>query len=292
VLHYLPFAALSDGTRALADDYTLTRLPAASLLPLLQTSADVADQDEGTVLLLANQLGPPVVPGVAAAARTIGELYGVEPLLDQDATEAALREQAAQARILHLGAHGVFDAQRPLASHIQLAASDDTDGQLTVAEVYELDLAQTDLVVLSACETQVNQLSNPDDPLAVTAGDDLVGLTRAFFVAGTPTVVATLWQVEDQPSRLLMERFYTYLRDGTSKAEALRRAQLDVRADYPDPYHWAGFVLVGDGGAARPTIPLWAWVAGVPALLALVGVVIAAQRRRARKRAAYGIGPS
>jgi hypothetical protein len=98
----------------------------------------------------------------------------------------------------------------------------------------------------------------------LNAGDELVGLTRAFFFAGTPTVVASLWNVDDEATALLMEHFYTYLGQGMGKAAALRQAQLEVMEDYPDPYYWAGFVLSGDGGkvsegevpASTPTVAL------------------------------------
>jgi CHAT domain-containing protein len=185
------------------------------------------------------------------------------------------------ARIIHLGAHGVFDLQRPLDSYIQLFATGaDDNGRLAVSEVYGLDLKHADLVVLSACETQVNQLVNPDDRPAVTAGDDLVGLTRAFFVAGTPTVVATLWQVDDAASALLMERFYTHLRQGLNKAEALRRAQQETRAEFPNPKDWAGFVLVGDGGGPSSS-PWWVWaLTGCGILLALASLALWWRRRQ------------
>jgi hypothetical protein len=73
-------------------------------------------------------------------------------------------------------------------------------------------------------------------------------LTRAFIFAGTPTVVATLWDVNDEATALLMERFYTHLKKGVGKAEALRQAQLELIEEYPDPYYWSAFVMSGDGG--------------------------------------------
>jgi len=115
-------------------------------------------------------------------------------------------------------------------------------------------------VVLSACQTNLGDLSE---------GDELLGLTRAFFFAGTPTVVASLWNVEDESTALLMERFYTHLRGGMGKAEALRQTQLEVREQYPNPYYWAGFVLTGDPGevtgkvAVRDTTPTVAATGGV-----------------------------
>jgi hypothetical protein len=96
-------------------------------------------------------------------------------------------------------------------------------------------------VVLSACQTNVG---------AVSAGDEVVGLTRAFLFAGTPTVISSLWNVDDKATTVLMERFYTHLRAGMGKAQALQQAQRDVRAQYPHPYYWASFVLTGSAGTS------------------------------------------
>lgn len=75
-----------------------------------------------------------------------------------------------------------------------------------------------------------------------------MGLNRAFLYAGTPTVISSLWNVDDAATGLLMERFYTHWQAGMGKAEALQQAQKDVREKYPHPYYWAAFVLTGDGG--------------------------------------------
>ena len=79
----------------------------------------------------------------------------------------------------------------------------------------------------------------------VTNGDELVGLTRAFLYAGIPSIVASLWMVEDESTAYLMEHFYRYLQD-YPKAEALRRAQIKTRSQYHNTYSWASFMLVGD----------------------------------------------
>ena len=253
VLHYLPFAALTDGQRGLLDDYTLTYLPNASVLPFIHQNADRAG---GMPLILGNpttadldttaslaterdQLRP--LPYAEQEARAIAALHATAPLIRTAATESIVRQQAGEIGILHLAAHGHYNPVAPLNSLIALAPDTANDGWLTAGEVYGLNLHQADLVVLSACQTHLGDLS---------AGDELVGLTRAFFYAGTPTVVASLWTVDDQATALLMERFYTHLRAGMGKAAALRHAQLDVRADYPNPYYWAAFVLSGDGGAS------------------------------------------
>jgi CHAT domain-containing protein len=226
------------------------------------------------LLLIANQ---PVVnatpqfqadPAETLLAQAIAALYGVEPLIGAAATEGAVRAQTPSAKIIHLAAHGFYNPFAPLSSLIALTADPphtpnpksgpepsgeevqnlkSYDGWLTVSEVYGLDLRQADLVVLSACETQLGEEGLKTE-LGVTAGDEVVGLTRAFFFAGTPTVVASLWKVDDEATGELMERFYTHLKAGVSKAEALRQAQLETMAEYPDPYSWAAFVMSGDGG--------------------------------------------
>ena len=97
-------------------------------------------------------------------------------------------------------------------------------------------------MVLSACQTNVGALS---------AGDELVGMTRAFFFAGTPTVVSSLWSVDDASTEALMMAFYGHWQAGMGKAEALQAAQAEVRGNpqWASPFFWAGFVLNGDPGA-------------------------------------------
>ncbi len=113
-----------------------------------------------------------------------------------------------------------------------------------MGEVYGLDLSNTNLVVLSACKTHLGNLRQG----GITAGDELVGLTRAFIYAGTPSIMTSLWSVDDEATSLLMEQFYTNMQAGMGKAEALRQAQIELRKDYPSPYYGAAFVLSGDGG--------------------------------------------
>jgi CHAT domain-containing protein len=92
-------------------------------------------------------------------------------------------------------------------------------------------------VVLSACETALGKL---------TRGDELTGLTRAFIYAGTPSVITTLWQVNDRAAFELMREFYRQLKAGANKAEALRQAQLAMLERRPHPYYWAAYELIGE----------------------------------------------
>jgi len=120
-----------------------------------------------------------------------------------------------------------------------MAPSEKSSGALELHEVYALDLRRSSLVVISACQTQLG---------ARTRGDDIVALSRAFMYAGTPTAIASLWSVDDKSTVELMTSFYTHLKEGMSKASALRTAQVETRANHPNPYYWAGFVLTGNPG--------------------------------------------
>lgn len=113
-------------------------------------------------------------------------------------------------------------------------AMDVEDGILTAEEISRLNLSNTKLVVLSACETGRGD---------IYIDDSVYGLSRAFNLAGAGTVVMSLWKVRDDVTALLMARFYSYLMEGKEKHTALWKAMMDVKAKYPEPYYWAGFVM-------------------------------------------------
>jgi CHAT domain-containing protein len=133
-----------------------------------------------------------------------------------------------------VASHGEFDSANPLSSALLLAAPTREQGRLTVSDLYQLGL-NAEIVTLSACETGLGR---------VASGDDVVSLTRGFLYAGTSTVLASLWQVDDDSTTYLMTRFYHHLHNNI-RGEALRLAQLDTRARYPHPFFWAPFYMTG-----------------------------------------------
>ena len=263
VLHYLPFAALTDGKTYLGDEYALFSLPSASVLKFAP-----AQRKTGTpkILALANSqaAGLPPLPYSEQEVHAIARFFETDVRIGAAAAESVVKQRAGDFSMLHLAAHGELNLTSPLFSRIVLAADQANDGMLEVHEVYDLNLHQTDLVVLSACETQLGQQSR---------GDDIIGLNRAFLYAGAASVLASLWNVNDSATKDLMSAFYKHLQRGQSKAAALRLAQIETRAQYPQPYYWAAFVLTGDPGT---TAAQTAWVLRMLMALLVGGLLLLA----------------
>jgi tetratricopeptide (TPR) repeat protein len=233
------------------------------------------------------------LPGTRAEGERVGTRLGVSPWLDARALEGRLKTACHSPRILHLATHGFFlpDQERDLnresrglgfdfgefsgapgglarlsgplmenpmlRSGLALAGANTwlqgrnlpeeaEDGLLTAEDVTGLDLLATELVVLSACETGLGQ---------VHVGEGVFGLRRAFVLAGAKTLVMSLWKVPDEPTRELMEDFYRRLLAGQGRAEALRQAQLAMKAKYPEPFYWGAFICQGDPSPLRTARP-------------------------------------
>ncbi len=245
MIHYAPLAALSDGATYLGDRFALFLTPSASALPFIQANAVDKRAIDATAVSALVYGNPASDAGLSLLVYAEEEAEAISSLLESPvytrdaANEMFLRTTAPDAQILHLAAHGSYNRANPLYSTIYLAPDEEDDGRLEVHEVYALELTHNELVVLSACETSLGQLSD---------GDELVGLTRAFFFAGAPTVIASLWTVDDLATKELMLAFYAGLGAGLNKAAALQAAQQQIRAAYPSPFYWAAFVLNGDPG--------------------------------------------
>ena len=236
VLHYLPMNALHDGRSYLIDRYSISMMPSASTLKYL-SKRNVGKN--GGILIFGNpDLGDAKLD-LAYAEQEARDVAGIRPnskvFVRKEATETALRKYSNDYSYLHFATHGQFNPEYPLQSALLLAPDSQYNGMLSVNKIYSLNLA-ADLVTLSACETGLSKIAN---------GDDLVGLTRGFLYAGSSSIVASLWKVDDLATSQLMTRFYKEM-DKTDKREALRTAQLETKKKYPHPYYWASFQLTGN----------------------------------------------
>ena len=210
---------------------------------------------------LTQQSFPPL-PGTATEINTILPLLqprfpGAKSLMRNQATKSAL-EQVRRPQLLHLATHGFFEDPTPpqasstttlsenpllfsglLLAGFKLKQSKATDnGILTALEVTGMDLLGTKLVVLSACNTGVGQLST---------GEGVYGLRRAFVIAGAESQLFSLWRIDDGFTPKLMAAYYQKLLAENGRSDALRQTQLELlrSQDYSHPYYWASFIASG-----------------------------------------------
>ena len=237
-LHYLPFQALMPAPgRYLLQEVPLHYYSSASLMQFTRAKGQTGAP---TLFALGNpDFQDPTLSLRYAEreARGIAALFPETALVTgKAATKAASREEIRRHSVLHFATHAEFDETDPLGSALLLAGTPGEESRLEVQEIFGLDL-HASLVVLSACETALGKL---------TRGDELTGLTRAFIYAGTPSVITTLWQVNDRAAFELMREFYRHLKAGEGKGEALRQAQLAMLQRHPRPYYWAAYQLFGE----------------------------------------------
>ena len=206
------------------------------------------------------------LPGTQIEGERIADMLGVVPLLGRTALEGSVKK-CQSPTILHIATHGFFLSDQTgnlpagglgrltelglenplLRSGLALAGAniglrggllpkEAQDGILTAEEVSGLDLLNTDLVVLSACDTGLGR---------VQIGEGVLGLRRSFMVGGAKTLVMSLWKVPDKETQELMVDFYRHMLEGQSCSNALRRAQLAMKARNPDPLYWGAFICQG-----------------------------------------------
>jgi len=240
-LHYVPFAALRDAKRNhyLVEDHTIVYVPSATALTFLRRQEPHAS---GRALVLGDPAGSlGRLKSAPEEAKTVAHLLGTTPLLGADACERLIHDLDPRVDLMHIAAHARYDGANPLFSFIALAPEGDKyDGNLEAQEILaDVDLSGVNLVVVSACSTAAGKPS---------AGDEIVGLTRALLYAGTPAVLSTLWEIDDVASTELIDAFYECLVSGLPAADALREAQLSMLRSnlFQSPKWWAAFTLHGD----------------------------------------------
>ena len=229
VLHYVPFHALRRGDgRYVVEEHEVSYAPSATVHRLCAVRPARRDGDGP---LLALGISDAFAPHIAEELESIAECFPESVRLEgARASKSAFLEMAPRSRFLHLATHGHFRQDNPMFSSVRLA-----DGPLSFYDVFDLEL-DAELVTLSACNTGLNELSS---------GDELSGLMRGFLYAGAPSLMVSLWAVNDRSTSELMQSFYRHMADGTPKRTALRLAQLEMLERYGHPYYWAPFILMG-----------------------------------------------
>ncbi len=262
ILHFVPFGTLiepeakAETPSFLIKKYALFSLPSLSMLPIVRARTERnAHRRAGTLRHRALGIGnvSDDLPGAAQELQTLRDAFPDSVAYSgADATKDRLFDEASQYDILHLATHGVFDKHHPMFSYLEFASD-----PLYAKDVFGLQL-DADLVTLSGCETFLPQQVGAEGMAELVSGDELVGFIRAFMYAGTPTVLASLWRVNDTATQYLMSAFYQQL-PTLGKARALQQASLAVmqstlqvgrrkpkQIQLVHPFFWASFVVVGD----------------------------------------------
>jgi CHAT domain-containing protein len=252
-LYYLPLHALAkqdgDKLRFLIEDKQVVYLAAADVFKVFALRD--AEKLGNGLMAIGNPDGADL-PEALTEAQNIAKVFSPSQVLSgTEATKnSVLEPDNLNKRIWHFATHGHLNASSPEQSYIQLAktkptketekAKETESAQLSIGEVWELDLSKLDLVTLSACQTALGDTS--------PTGGDLTSLAESFSSAGAASVVASLWSVADNSTSALMSEFYKNLAAGQPKAQALQNAQLKLiqNPEYAHPFYWAPFILMGD----------------------------------------------
>jgi CHAT domain-containing protein/tetratricopeptide (TPR) repeat protein len=266
-LFLVPFVALQNGkNQYLIEKHTILTAPSIQALNLTQKDKQAEKKSNIPILIRGEEaliVGNPTMPkqgvgkdlksleslpGAEEEAKKIAQILGANAIIGDQATESAIVQKMASAKLIHFATHGLLDGivntiDSPGA--IALNPSVQDDGFLTTSEIMEhfgidnKQNLQAELVVLSACDTARGDIK----------GEGVIGLSRAFMASGVPTLVVSLWKVSDGDTVKLMTEFYTNLYEHKfDKAKAMRKAMLSMLKNdngNPDPKAWAAFTVIG-----------------------------------------------
>jgi CHAT domain-containing protein len=248
-LFLVPFAALQNQEgKYLIEEHTILTAPSIQVLEL--TNEKRRELSGKEVLVIGNPVMPSIefvpgfprqqlapLPSAEVEAKEIARMFNTTALTGAVATKQEVLGKISQARIIHLATHGLLDDLDGLGlpGAIALAPGSGDEGLLTSNEIMGLKL-NAELVVLSACDTGRGKITS----------DGVIGLSRSFLSAGTPSVVVSLWAVPDNSTADLMQNFYREFQQNPDKAKALRGAMLRMIENNWHPRDWAAFTLVGE----------------------------------------------
>ncbi|OKH33495.1 hypothetical protein NIES2119_23260 [[Phormidium ambiguum] IAM M-71] len=247
-LFLVPFPGLVDESgKFLIEKHTILTIPAIQVLELTQQKRQNISNKEA--LIVGNPIMPVVppapgeppkqlesLPGAEAEAKAIAQILNTKALLGKEATKEKVVSQMSKAKIIHLATHGLLDDFGDgIPGAIALTPTKNDNGLLTAGKILDLKL-NSELVVLSACDTGRGTIT----------GDGVIGLSRSLISAGVSSVIVSLWSVPDAPTSTLMQEFYRNWQQNSDKAQALRNAMLTTMKKHPNPKDWAAFTLIGE----------------------------------------------
>lgn len=235
-LHYLPYAAMSYKGQYLIDGFSIFSLPGAGVLKYIQKKHPFRGLKVlafGNPDLGSKQLDLPYAREEVENIKKI--IPDADVYLGAGATKQKATELLGKYDIVHFATHGFFIEEAPMSSGLWLSAGGGGNGKLTAAEIFKLRFKGW-AVVMSACKTALGLSST---------GTEIMGLNRSFLYAGSPSVVGTLWNIDDKSTAVFMDIFYKNIKKNEEIADSLRKTQQEmIRRGY-SPYDWAAFTLTG-----------------------------------------------
>ncbi|MGD9581099.1 MAG: CHAT domain-containing protein, partial [Vampirovibrionia bacterium] len=228
-LRYIPFQVLYDGEKYLIEKHAVVNATSSSGLKL----SDHSDSKHNKLLAFGNATED--LPSSEDEVKTISSDFSApDVFIRSNATLEKFNDKVYNSYdVIHLATHGILNNSEPENSALLFANKD----MLSVGDIMAYDFSDKDLIVLSACDSVVGK----------TKGAEVSALGTAFELAAAPSVIASLWKVDDASTSLLMKSFYNYYTNGANKAEALRKAQLDLinNKKFQNPFYWAPFIILG-----------------------------------------------
>ena len=237
VLSYIPFEILQRSDHSyLLEDHNISYAGSARLFLELENDFYKYQPPNQWAGFSPNYSDEKELLSASYEIEEIYELMGGEKFMGEEATKENYLKNNQNFSILHLAMHGEVNHNNSSYNKLFFA-----DGELTSSEIYTSN-GKANLIILSACSTGLGKLEK---------GEGVMSMARAFHFSGIPSVVMSLWKVPDVETRIIMVSFYTYLKKGKSKSEALRLAKLDYLKNITDkellhPYFWSGFVISGN----------------------------------------------
>ncbi|MDE5087175.1 MAG: CHAT domain-containing protein [Trichodesmium sp. St16_bin2-tuft] len=237
-LRYIPFETLYDNQ---TDQYLIAKYPIHYLTRISATRQEQQGPTNSQKVLAFGNPQPTKINlrGAEDEAKIIAENLSGKSLIREKATLSSFENESPGFPLVHLATHGCFQKGGcptvGLEENTILFANNKT---FNIANAARLGLENTDLIVLSACQTAMKADSN---------GEEIAGVAYLFERAGADAVIASLWSAEDGTTKDIMVKFYDNLKQGMTKVEALRQAKLSYAMENVSPFYWSPLILIGDG---------------------------------------------
>ncbi|TVZ56289.1 tetratricopeptide repeat protein [Lutibacter sp. Hel_I_33_5] len=259
VLNTIPFEVLKDkNNQYVIKNHTISY---AGSINLLLEQLDKKDDKftNNWIGFSPNYSGNLQLKNIHKEVKSIGKLMSGNIYINEEASKENFKLYGQNSSIIHLAMHTEINSEIPEFSNLKF-----NDASLPVSEIYNTSI-NSQLAVLSACETGFGKIEK---------GEGVINLSRAFFYAGVPSTIMSLWKVPDKETAQIMTSFYTYLKDGNAKSKALQLAKKEYINTVKDtellhPFYWAGFVLNGNQTAIVENTSYTFWIFSLVIILVI-----------------------